>query len=501
MNFKRWGIGITFIGVLFAGCGQAPAPEPFNILEGAEPIPLVLTQGFSVGARVSEGLDLSTQGSDTLDTYTLTANDLKGYPFLNLTITAPRVIGNDIYAFAKSLSGQEWAGQDEDSPWSVTITGATDVRDVFVSSDVGLDLLRDVVKTIDAMGGPGTPYALVAVDINYFVIKDTQGRLWEIGATTPFSTTEKQELVDTYDEMYQANNTPETKKLAQDAWNEARAQASSSVGGDLQSLAKPDGSLDLSLAAESLAQLGTQTVESDKRKCFLFFCYKVNRGHIDPSRQATQGGYKQQRYHYELPTANGDGFPTIACIFSNSKQYNKPLGCGPSAFIGLLTRKFRDGKTFSGKNKTNTSEIGFKQWLIAEVGVNGRPRIANYMGTCWNGGGSMTIGAGFTSGGNNFLRDAGSSLRVKSNVSHYAGNVTSAPTKANILKDQVGAKNNPVVAEYFRGPGRGHFSPVTSYAIYNGVTKGVNIKTIDNTGRWYSLSGIWGTERGVFYLE
>ena len=145
--------------------------------------------------------------------------------------------------------------------------------------------------------------------------------------------------------------------------------------------------------------------------------------------------------------------------------------------------------------------LGFQQWLVAQVGVNGRPRIANYMGTCWNGGGSMTVGAGFTSGGNNFLKDAGSSLRVHSNVSHLAGNLIAAPAKADMLKSQIGTANNPVVAEYFRGPFQGHFSPVTEYNIYNGFTTIVNVKTKDDPNNFYSLSIGWGAERGVFYLQ
>ena len=353
MNYKKLGVGAVLVGMLLSGCSQTSSPQPFNILEDAEPIPLVFTEGFSVGALVSEGL--AAQSVATLDTYTVVVNDLNGYPFLNLTITAPRVIGDDIYAFAKTLSGQEWKGQAGDSPWTITITGATNVRDVLVVRNVGLDLLRDMVKTIDALGGPTKLQELVAVEPDYYVLKDVKGGLWEIGATKSLSSSAKQNLIDHYNEIYQANNTPEFKKTMQDLWAKAMSQASDSAGGNLQSLANPDGSLNMDLAVQQLGQLETQTKDKDEASCFLFFCVTINHGHIEPSRQATQGGFYQKKFYYGIPyTGDQSGFPTISCII-NDKQYNKELGCGPSAFIGLITRKFLDfsnGKplySFAGK--------------------------------------------------------------------------------------------------------------------------------------------------------
>jgi len=121
------------------------------------------------------------------------------------------------------------------------------------------------------------------------------------------------------------------------------------------------------------------------------------------------------------------------------------------------------------------------------------------MGTCWNGGGSQTIAKGFADGARNFIGQHATSLRSKSNFSHYAGNVTSAPTKADILVQQIGT-NNMVVAEYFRGLFKGHYSPVAEYKIFYGATVGVSVKTMDNRNKYHSLSEADGTERGVFYL-
>lgn len=89
--------------------------------------------------------------------------------------------------------------------------------------------------------------------------------------------------------------------------------------------------------------------------------------------------------------------------------------------------------------------------------------IANFMGTCWNSGGSMTTAGGFVGGGKGFLSKYATSLELKSNYSEYHRNVAFAGTTAKMLKQEIGKDNNPVIAEYFHGFGKGHFSPVTIY--------------------------------------
>lgn len=113
----------------------------------------------------------------------------------------------------------------------------------------------------------------------------------------------------------------------------------------------------------------------------------------------------------------------------------------------------------------------------------------------------MTLGVGFRDGAKAFLQAEGKTWTVVSNISHYLGNSSSAAAKANILRLNIGIRNNPVIAEYFRSFGQGHFSPVTKYAIYDGGINGLNIMTLTDPNEWHSLSGIWGTERGVFTLE
>lgn len=129
--------------------------------------------------------------------------------------------------------------------------------------------------------------------------------------------------------------------------------------------------------------------------------------------------------------------------------------------------------------------------------------IANYKGTCRATGTreSLTLGHGFRDGANSFLRDADSDFELISNISHYLGNETSAADKARMIVEQVGRKSNPVIAEYFRGIPNGHYSSINEYNIFWQNTVSVTIKTFDDWGpndRFWSLSGSWGTERGVF---
>lgn len=211
-------------------------------------------------------------------------------------------------------------------------------------------------------------------------------------------------------------------------------------------------------------------------------------------------GYRQDPDEYGRKY---ETFNIPSCISRNT-QVGVKLGCGPSAFTGILLKKYKDGHSFFGKSYDNgrgVPTMDIARELTAPTGRVGKPLIVDYMGSCNLPDGTMTLASGFARGANRFLKDQGSELRLRYNYSHYAGNVWSARTKARILKQEIGENNNPVVAEYFRGFFKGHFSPVTEYRITYGITTGVKVRTMDDRRKWRSLSGIWGTERGVFYLE
>ena len=434
---------------------------------------------------------------------------------MDIAVTTPEQV-SDFWAYARQLTGGEWAGYPENSPYSVTLTGATDARDTFVSTNVGLDLIRKVVKTIDAMGGPANLKEVVAVEAEIFVLRDTQGRLWNIDTQKMLTPEEVQSATDTYNEMYEANNSPEVAQTMKSTWDKFIATKNAATRNapiDWQALTKQDGSLNLQQFKELTAEtLHTTTVFNDGRGC-LGLCV-TNNGEIHAPRQAHRGG----GYQYPGYFGRSVNWKMPWCVTLAAKSTDA-IGCAPSAFIGLVWRKWVDGTPVMGRSYTGLKGIKayelsyeypyFHSSKTASIaydmttpnGLGGRPMIANMMGTCWVGGGSLTTAGGFVGGAREFLSKYAKSLVLKENHSEYHGNVAFAGTKAKMLKQEIGRDNNPVVAEYFRGFGQGHFSPVTIYQIYNGVTIGVNVKTMDDRDKFHSLSAVWGTQRGVFYLE
>jgi hypothetical protein len=336
---------------------------------------------------------------------------------------------------------------------------------------------------------------------------------------------------DTYNEIFKANNTPEVAEQMKEEWQEFLAADTTTSttklntanytsanltasGISLDDFASENGSLnprklksyieEQAASNNSQGELQANYVNPEQRiNCGLFGCQRLRTGTLPMENNVQFGAY----YQYPELFGRNDPFRFIGCV-DNSPAADvvvRSLGCGPTAFVGMI--KWYASKGYRFYSTTDQGNIAYN--MTAPIGFRNRPAIADYMGSCWNGGGVMTIGAGFRDGGNSFLRDTGSPLKVVSNISHYAGNTWSAPAKADILIRHIGT-NRPVIAEYFTGFTQGHYSPVVDYAVYGDGSTGLNIRTVGDlvghrTGTpdytWYSLSGTWGTERGVFALE
>ena len=517
MRFSKWFLVIVSLFVLAScdsGAQANPPEEPFDILEQGTTVPLSTGQGLSVGRRINWGLE--TRSLAESYAYSVTSNDLKGYPFVTMTVIAPKK-AKDFWDVAASVKGTEWNAGDETSAWTTTLTGATTVRDTIIVSNVGLAEPMKMVKTLKALGGSAKLKEIVAVDLQTFVLRDTSDKLWNIETQKPLTKAEVTKAKKVYDDIYAANNTPEVAAMMKKQWADLLGEHSpSEIGGQglgsfLTGLTAEDGSLDLALVAQAMdtqsGDLSVQTVNKPTKSCFLFICQGIRSGTLPIASNVNEGGY------YQSPSRFGRSgtFNFIGCIDNTTGADVKvaALGCAPTTFVGLMdwyvTKK---GLRLYGTSSVST----IRSNMTAPTGLRGRPEIANYMGSCWNGGGVQTTGYGFRDGAKNFLKAQGSSLKVVSNVSHYAGNVTSAPAKAAILIKHIGETNTPVIAEYFTGFLEGHFSPVVDYAVYDSGKNGLNIRTVgDLKGEasfplkpdytWYSLSGTWGTERGVFALE
>lgn len=141
--------------------------------------------------------------------------------------------------------------------------------------------------------------------------------------------------------------------------------------------------------------------------------------------------------------------------------------------------------------------------MVDPIGVNGRPRIANSMGTCAIGTDhqGLTTLAGFTSGAQAFLNETNSGLTL-----HYTAGVGgstgwNASTAATMVHLQVGVAENPVVAMYWLNASLAHYGPISHYDITWGAGVSITFRTTDGGTTWYDMGSSWFGQRGVFYLN
>jgi hypothetical protein len=283
-------------------------------------------------------------------------------------------------------------------------------------------------------------------------------------------------------------------------------------------LSNADGRLNIA-AAMSLANtaeggLDTAAYTDHKRQCaFLgLFCSHRFDGSIPGSKQATQGGYLQYRYQYGLGN-NPVAFNSVTCGANNPVNNVAVLGCGPSAFIGLIGEKYVnhniavDGRCLNPASNagchTQMSIEAFRQWMVQGNGVNGRPRIANYMGTCAIGSSNegLTLLSGFTNGIQDLLSETNTplTLRWRAGIGGSTGWDQSAV--ANIVHLQVGVAENPVVVTYWPSTTLAHFAPITHYDILWGNGVSIAVRTLDHGNQRFTLGGNWSGQEGVYYLE
>ncbi len=496
----HWYIAILLSGILITSCNNYTevGSREVNVLAAGTDVPLLLSEIIAGRTMASTGLNVASMADYTL--HTIQAVDLYGNPFLNLTFALPSS-ATDIWDESAVL-------EPGDDAFTV-ITGARTIHDVLIGYSHDLNPLRDLQTTVAALGGLANLDEIVASTANSLLVRDTSGSLWDAATHEILEADQVAWLISTYDEIVGSNNTQEFIDEMQanwDAFEEELLESQAANGFSPQDVTDAAGGLDLQVASVLSTGLSPATFTDYGRQCgFLgLFCSHRFTGSIPQSKQAVQGGFAQMREDYFGIDATPIAFNSIACGVNNPVNDLALLGCGPSAFIGLVGEKFKNHSvTFNGKNSNNTSLTAFKQWLVAPTGPNGRPRIPSYMGTCVLGTNyeGFTTLSGFTNGAQDFLSQSGSGLTIKYSAGIGGSTGFNQSTAATMVHLQVGVYENPVVATYWPNSTSAHYSPITHYDILwsNGVA--INIRTIDGGTIWYNISSHWSGQIGVYYLE
>lgn len=241
--------------------------------------------------------------------HTLTAVDLYGEPFTNITFVLPKE-AVDPWSYAATAEATAAFEQPDDHTWSTVFTGASTVRDVLIGQRPNLHVLRDLHATAKALGGVENVAEIVAALPSVFLLRDTADGLWDIATRRPLSPTETRGVLERYDEILEINANAEFVATMHGHWAQLEEEAvrqQAVHGYALDDLLSPAGTLDLSRLADAMERADSAEVQPAAfidygRQCFLFICSHRFTGNISQANQATQGGGAQERGSYSLPT-------------------------------------------------------------------------------------------------------------------------------------------------------------------------------------------------------
>lgn len=511
---------VLSLSLALAACGAHVLEQQESIFERAEPVPSLLAEAIALDSQY--GMSTLAGDAGSVRMFTLTSEDVLGEPFSHIIFLAPTEHA-DVWSFAASLTGHEWGDAPADSEWRTIITGASTIRDVLVGDLPGLHLLLNLRDTLAAANVDFSDTAIVGATASVFLLR-VGDQYWDVNQQLLLTQDEIDGIVTRYDEVVDHNSQPGVLDDVEAKWAELyayEALVQQETGYSLQSLSTPDGRLDvaaaLAFAAATDGGLGSAAYTDHGRRCaFLgLFCSHRLEGNIPAAQQATHGGLRQSRADYFGSGSTPVAFNSITCVTNNPVHGVALLGCGPSAFIGLLGERYVNhnvavaGRCMTPATNpschTQMSYNAFRQWMVAENGVNGRPRIANYMGTCAVGTGNnregLTLLSGFTNGIQNFLSETNTNLTLRWRAGIGGSTGWNQSAAADIIHRQVGMAENPVLAAYWPTATTAHYAPIVRYDILWSAGVSITIRTLDGGNQWYVLGGTWSGQEGVFYLE
>ncbi len=157
---------------------------------------------------------------------------------------------------------------------------------------------------IEKLGGQSKLKELVAFMPTVFLLRDRAGKLWYIHEERMLTEEETQYIIETYDEIYAANNNPQVAALHASNWRKALTQSEANLkqlSTSLAELTRHDGSFDLERFQELAGGLKAQR-RLPREACDpterIAYCAYVLHGGIPDYKQATQGGYIQRYSQY-----------------------------------------------------------------------------------------------------------------------------------------------------------------------------------------------------------
>jgi hypothetical protein len=549
------------------GCGHEEIGDDENVGTAAQ-----LVESKAVSSLVAEGLaikhqifaeNLSVDEVKGLHIGSLSAEDVDGDPAILLVFTSPSPEIASPLAFGRKLleergekgdEGDEGGEGVEPAPGetSAAVGGATTRLQVSAAGK-GLDWLVDFARAVEAAGGEDHIKRIVAASSTAFLLEDEKGQLWDVSTAERVPDevlSEKlaqvreakaavlggelgQNLVKQWEMLEKGYDPKEMPQL-----NEARDPGEFAGKDGHLDLAKVAEGLDLSLilrevkldetsvpndgggdgGAEKPAGPGLETqsrwVYTDACYSWWFFGWHTN------CRTGEQGSFWNPGWSQAHRAIQSARFTVPRCWWmGGGTVYNTWEGCGPAAFTSLVWNKRRQGVSFAGippfsYNANNT----YDQWHYgydAAWGADFQTVMGNqvpaYMGSCSFGNyGTTTTFWDFVSGGDRWLKDHGSNLRVGSRYTVFGANSFDAPAKANILRGRLGYENGPVVAAFDVGFVSSHYSPVNRYKIINPYpgnfweTTQVFIEGLDqgqSNNRWYALHDPFALVAGLFWLQ
>ncbi len=512
---RKLAIGLCLLVGVISGCQSsvkdATSETKLNYLTQATAIPITVAQAFVVQDKLSQGLRLFAQAA--ISTYTLTSVDFYGQPLAHVTLTAPRPI-DDLWQFASSLTGDEWAGQGDETPWTVTVTGATDARPLVSMEERGLGSLLDFYETLKALGGPSKFKQLVGASTVTFLLEDTSGKLWDTQTHAVADPTMLQAARQQYDEMAAANADSSVQDTLKSAWapllerdNIQRVQKATLADGNLNVQAFTH---TLSPQYQNPSQNGW-TLRSTMLK-LNGKEFKLSPSGFDQFPSDFSHNYGDWRYFICPPAIDRRSFPATA------------LGCAPAALVGLLDFQFQyRGHRILNLNfdpkRPDDSRKGLRYNLTKPVGNDKLPLISTYMGTCWFGDGYLTRAKQFHEGIARFLGEYAPTLHERNQASNSINNQRNAPAKVELLKWAMfrnsassgwpKSRNSdvPVLAQSFTSLGRAHFSAVLEwrYKVLNrgklGQYQVLEVRTQNYPDLWLGITDTTNYEVGVYAIN